>query len=275
MNSGKISVFYDHLLQAAEQTGKSIEEMLRFAKECGIDAVEIRHETLWESRTLFSKIKESGLKVSCIYEFYDMNDKIHPDAMQKQINTAFTTFTDRLLVVPGLFKGWDAIRFAFVRKDYEKLSAFMDQNAAVQEVIEALVLMVASAAKNEITVTVEDFDHKRSPLCCINGVRYFLEHVPGLKYTLDTGNFAYMGEDVLEAFEVLQEHIAHVHCKDRGEKLESVATGSGKLPMTEIVRKLQEKGYDGYYAIEHFDMANQEEAIKCSANFLKGLLIEA
>lgn len=58
---------------------------------------------------------------SKISVFYDMNDKIHPDAMQKQINTAFTTFTDRLLVVPGLFKGFDAIRFGLVRKNYEKL----------------------------------------------------------------------------------------------------------------------------------------------------------
>ena len=37
----KISVFYDHILQAAEQTGKEIPFLLQEAKDSGIDAVEI------------------------------------------------------------------------------------------------------------------------------------------------------------------------------------------------------------------------------------------
>lgn len=37
----KLSVFYDHILQAAEQTGKNVPELLAEAKNAGIDAVEI------------------------------------------------------------------------------------------------------------------------------------------------------------------------------------------------------------------------------------------
>ena len=37
-----LSVFYDHVLQASEQSGMSIRNVLRFVKQCGIDAVEIR-----------------------------------------------------------------------------------------------------------------------------------------------------------------------------------------------------------------------------------------
>lgn len=37
----KLSVFYDHILQAAEQTGKPLTELLRNVKNAGIEAVEI------------------------------------------------------------------------------------------------------------------------------------------------------------------------------------------------------------------------------------------
>lgn len=42
-----------------------------------------------------------------------------------------------------------------------------------------------------------------------------MKNVPGLKYTLDTGNFAFSDENVLEAMEVMKDYIVHVHCKDR------------------------------------------------------------
>ena len=37
----KLSVFYDHILQAAEQTGKPLTELLDEVKSAGIEGVEI------------------------------------------------------------------------------------------------------------------------------------------------------------------------------------------------------------------------------------------
>ncbi len=274
MSNSKISVFYDHLLQAAQQTGKSVEEMLSYAKTCGIDAVEIRLTCFTENKRILEQLKESELRISCIYEFYEMDKHDEAEHIKEHIEKAKAVGAEKILVVPGFLGRFDTWCFAGKKGNYNKLVPFMDRNKSVQGIVNGLKYAVRIGTERSIIVSVEDFDSEKSPLCCINGVRYFLEHVPGLKYTLDTGNFAYIGEDVLEAWEVLQGYVAHVHCKDRGEKLSSVATGSGRLPMAEIVSRLQEKEYGGYYAIEHFDVPNQEEAIKCSAEFLKGVLNE-
>lgn len=55
----------------------------------------------------------------------------------------------------------------------------------------------------------------------------------------------------------------HVHCKDRGTQ--SVAAGDGYLPMAEILTDILQSGYQGYFAIEHFDTPEQENCIRRSA----------
>ncbi len=39
----KLSVFYDHILQAHEQTGRPVPELLQFCRSLGIDAVEMEY----------------------------------------------------------------------------------------------------------------------------------------------------------------------------------------------------------------------------------------
>ena len=39
----KLSVFYEHILQACEQSGKTIPEVLAFCREQGISAVEMNY----------------------------------------------------------------------------------------------------------------------------------------------------------------------------------------------------------------------------------------
>jgi sugar phosphate isomerase/epimerase len=90
--------------------------------------------------------------------------------------------------------------------------------------------------------------------------------------TLDTGNFLFYGEDVLEAFALLKDRIAHVHCKDRQpETNASVQTGTGYISFTEIVNRLKAQNYEGFLAIEHFDVEGQEECMRGSAEFLRRL----
>lgn len=40
-----------------------------------------------------------------------------------------------------------------------------------------------------------------------------MENVPGLKFTLDTGNFAYSDGGCCAAYEVLKDYIVHVHAR--------------------------------------------------------------
>ena len=92
----------------------------------------------------------------------------------------------------------------------------MESNQAVQNITAGLRRAVAYAKEKNVIVTLEDFDSTLSPCSRINALKWFMEQVPGLCWTLDVGNFAYSSENILDAYEVLHTYTAHVHCKDRG-----------------------------------------------------------
>lgn len=277
----KISVFYDHILQAAEQTGKPLSVLLREIKEAGIDAVEMRLLNLLEKEDIIMLLQEAGLQISCLYEFYEMEKGIVSPVEERHVLTAAQVKAEKILVVPGFLEKSEAKQCRAGAGSYEKSAAYMEQNESIRHMAEGLSRMTALGRKNGVAVTVEDFDDTASPLNGMYGIRWFLEQVPDLGFTLDMGNFAHAGEDVLTAAALLWERILHVHCKDRGEDsrlalagganrgLLPVAAGDGYLPVGALVKRLIQGGYDGYFAIEHFDVPNQEESILRSAAFLR------
>ena len=299
----KISVFYAHILQAAEQTKKALPKLLCGVKEAGIDAVEMELFYLENHEETHALLKEADLGISCIYEFYDMENegeaaKIrNRQKAERHIAMAKRTGAKRILVVPGFLEDKEA-REMKTCTDYAQMAAFMEQNEKVKRMKAGMEYIVSLGEKEGVTVTVEDFDDYKSPVSGMLGILWFLKNVPGLRYTLDMGNFVYSEEDVLKGWELLKEYVAHVHCKDRGEDaavvagfsrnasakaigleqvssaplnrgLLPVAVGEGYMPIAELVAKLKETGYDGYLAIEHFDANDQENCMKRSAAFLR------
>ncbi|WP_455716782.1 sugar phosphate isomerase/epimerase family protein [Anaerosporobacter sp.] len=280
----KISVFYDHVLQAAEQTGKSLSELLASVRKAGIEAVEINLTYLLEHDKTLELLKQADLAVSCIYEFYEMDRCDESKKVEKHIETAVKVGAGRILVVPGFLSSEESEEMQVHVHSYEQVADFFDNNEKVLHMSEGLTYAVTLGVKAGVTVTVEDFDDKKSPLSGMNGILWFLNHVPELRYTLDMGNFVYNDEDVLVAWEILKNKIAHVHCKDRGVEedkanddgkssinrgLMSVAAGDGYLPIAVLVNRLKEFGYEGYLAIEHFDAPDQEMCMRRSAEFLR------
>lgn len=268
----KISVFFDHVLQAAQQSGKPIKKLLQGVYAAGIEAVEIHLEYLLEHGETLKLLKDAGLEISCIYEFYEMENKSEADKIKKHIETAVRLNVGKILVVPGFLSQVETNEMHTLVHDYKKLSDFFNHNGKAVNMIKGLRDCVRIASESGITVTVEDFDDMKSPLSCMYGIKWFLENVPRLRYTLDMGNYIYNGEDVMEAWELLKDKVAHVHCKDRGEGFSSVATGTGNIPIAELVMKLKGIGYDDYLAVEHFDAPNQEQCMQSSAEFLQKLI---
>ena len=100
----------------------------------------------------------------------------------------------------------------------------------------------------------------------------FLNEIPSLYVTLDTGNFIIKKEDEFRAYEVLKSRIIHVHCKDRAyDKDGSMCAspvGEGFIKMVDILYGLQRTGYDGKLTIEHFGAENYLEFMLKSANWI-------
>lgn len=283
----RLSVFFDHILQAEEQTGKHIPELLAEVKNAGISAVEINRTYLLEHPATLEMLETAGLQVSCIYEFYALERGRETEKARRHIEIARKTKAGKILIVPGFFSV-ETEEFVNCVPDREKVWDYLSHSEKAQRMADGLREIVEMAgsrniADTPITVVIEDFDDRNSPIACVSGMQWFAEQVPGLCFTFDTGNFIIHGEDIFAAWEELKDKVVHVHCKDR--KISSdkplqtqknatpdikecylpAAVGEGCIPIKELVYKMKEYGYRGYLAIEHFDAAEQEAYMQKSA----------
>ncbi len=171
--------------------------------------------------------------------------------------------------MPGFLRGDDVTTIKASMQDESRIKTFFDSNEEVKRMAEGMNKAALMGKELGINVLFEDFDDFSSPMSAKNGVEWFLEKCPDVGYTFDCGNFIMYNENVLEAFNKFHARIRHVHCKDRSH--EAVAVGEGRLPIGEVVTALLKSGYNGYFAIEHFDAKDQLDCIKKSALYLQNL----
>ena len=288
----RISVFYEHIKKACEQTKKPIREVLAYVKACGIDGVEmdydelVHDETNHDSQDILKNLQDAGLVISSIYCFCHLDTDPKERKCIDAIDLAAKNGCSRVLLVPGFFNETGAAEIGACANDWEQTDTFMKSNQTVQNITKGLRRAVAYAKDKKVIVTLEDFDSVLSPCSRMNELRWFMENVPGIGWTLDAGNFAYSSENILEAYERLHTYTAHVHCKDRGTEnptsngiagmynkgLRSVSAGDGYIPLDTILSYLKRDGYDGWLAVEQFGLENQYDGIARSAAYLKSLI---
>ncbi len=252
-----LSVFFDHILQAEEQTGKHIPELLAEVKKAGISAVEINSTYLWKHPGTLEMLEAAGLQVSCIYEFYALEWGRETEKARRHIEIARKAKAGKILIVPGFFSV-ETENFLKCVPDREKVWDYLSHSEKALRMADGLREIVEMAgsrniADTPITVVIEDFDDRNSPIACVSGMQWFAEQVPGLCFTFDTGNFIIHGEDIFAAWEELKNKVVHVHCKDRKINAEQllqaqITDGSEPLkvqkPESDEPLKIQEAGAD-------------------------------
>ena len=258
-----ISVFYDHIAEASAQTGIEMPVLLREFHKLGIEAVEMNLDFLIKNYdSVMPMLENAGLTVSSIYEFYHMAGNDEREHGRLHIDTARKSGVKKIMTLPGFIPEGHTFDFS-------------ENNEYVNKILDNLRYITEYAEKYGITVTIEDYDYYLSPLSKICGIKFFLDKIPQLRFTFDTGNFIYGNEDIYEAFDLLSGKTVHVHCKDRkvlNDELRFAATGEGDLPIADVIGKFKEQGYNGYFVIEHFGADNQYETIKRSARILSNML---
>lgn len=266
----RLTVFYDHIMQAMRQTEKPFEEIAHALVKAGISGVEMDYgELVKRPRRLCTQLKNAGLPVSCVYAFFDWGIPENGLDYRRVIRRLARCRVTHLLAVPG-----------FVRdgQDREECRARMAGTLAE---------CCRYAERYGISVGMEDFDDERATFARTEELLWYLERVPELSCTFDTGNFLYSGEDALAAWEKLKSRVGYVHCKDRSfvvkeneepklttdrRAMYSAPVGSGVIPMQELVKHLRDSGYDGVFAIEHFGSQSMYEDMLASAAWLRGEL---
>lgn len=275
-----ISIFYEHIDEAARQSGLSVAEVCAKVKSFGYAAVEMDAQRLFrEGDTILPMLKNAGLGINTIYNFYDFGrgeDHLAADeaAVRKVLSLCEPAECRTLLVVCGFLDENEMDR------ESEAYRLRRDRMA------KSTARMVELAAEQGVSVIMEDFDGNTAPFSTAAELMWFVKNVPGLGCGFDTGNFQYSEEDAAAILPDFLPYITGMHCKDRswtpnpgepkvtvaGRKMYAVAVGDGDLDMDGMIRMVLDTGYTGVLAAEHFGSPDQLKDMERSAAYLKKLL---
>jgi len=261
----KMSVFYQHLTEAARQQGLPAEQVLLEARALGYEGLEVDHRDLAADPEGFAAfVGKAGFTVCSIPYFAEFHKGIYPEKIAAAVRDVAAVGCRRILAIPGEWTGAES---------------------ELTPLVEGLTLLCREAARCSITVTLEDFDSVKSPCATAEGLAFFFDRVPNLRFNLDTGNFLYTDQDVLSCVPPLMDRIAHIHLKDRsltplypgegpllsvsGNPLYPAPVGSGVIPMARLIALARDAGYDGYCSAEHFGAADQWDYLVRSAKWLR------
>lgn len=253
-------------------------ELLKFAKDIGFDAIEFSITDF--ARDRFANIKQAlaeyGLKVSCINGTYslaarsDANFKKAIEGAKNMVDVAVNYDCDRVMVVP-----------AFI----SDIEGFEDRDRAAARIAEGLKEVVKYAEGSNIIVMVEDFPNLLYPLSTISEMQFMLDSVPGLKLTLDNGNFLPGGDNLMEAYARLKAFVENIHIKDwesspnaegilcwDGKYIRGGSHGKGLLEQRELLKTLKKDGYSKFLAFEYEGVLDHAEETKNGLKYLKNIL---
>ncbi len=251
----KIAIFYHHVKEAAKQQNCTIIDILRKMKAVGVSGIELDRDEIDNPEEFSQMLEQEGFQISSIYGFYDFNKHNDSDRCNKHLTLAQQMGAKRIMIVPGFFKGDEGSR----QQELDKM-------------IEGTKRLCKQAEALGIQPTIEDFDALDSPLCSLAGVQEFLERIPELGMTFDTGNFILVKDDEVKACLELKNRIVHIHCKDRKtnpqQEILPSAVGQGYIKMKEVLDIIG-ADYSGYYVIEHYDSADFLRDMLDSAQWLK------
>ena len=268
----RITVFYDHVREACRQSGKELHEIAELLNKHGICGVEMDYgEVKRHTGKRFKELQRVGLPVQSVYAFFDWGNHPEDHSYKRMLKKLSRYGVRHVLAVPG-----------FVKEGQDRAVCRERMAVVLQE-------MCRYAAKRKICVSIEDFDDCSAVFATGAEVRWFLDRIPELSCTFDTGNFLYSEERAEEMLPLLSDRIGYVHCKDRsllkkegelpketiqGTPMYTASVGSGVIPMKELLDRIRESGYDGNYAIEHFGSKHQLDDMIASADWLNEVLRE-
>ncbi len=263
----KIGIFFDHLRVASDQTGLPLNKVVQEAAGLGIDYVHVNGE-FWmnNEQRVDELLQNAGLRVGAVDGFFALTQGEETDKAEELIRFMSRKGVEQLLLIPG-----------FVHEAQSRQSA-------MDEALKHMKHLVYLARCMHVQCSLEDFDNVAAPFGTWQELKWYVEQIPELRISFDTGNFAYFAQDALEAYEQLSPYVCLVHLKDRkyegrpgekgliaadGKKLYPSAVGSGQMPIKKLIARLTADGFDGCMTIEHFDSADMMSDMRQSVGWLK------
>lgn len=248
----KIAAFYENIEEGAQYEGISVSEAVHKLKKDGLEmlyvgSVPFRND-LTEVETV---IKENEIGVEGVHGWVDFAHDPGNLLYKQIILDAVRLHTKNVLIVPGMLQKGD------------------ERSAIIHNIKEGMKQAVSFGKEYGIFVSMEDFDGLMAPYCTIEGLAEFLDEIPELMCSFDTGNFIMYQEDEKKAFHRFQDKICTMHLKDRkkervwsdeqfkicadGSKVYVAPIGQGYIRIKEMLEALKMQNYTGNVIVELYD----------------------
>ena len=229
----KFSVFANGMDRVAKQRGVTLERAAEMLAAEGVTGFDWGY-----SDKKLERYAQTVLKPVNLYGFIPFNG---PDRGAKEceafVATAVRYGVPRIMCIPNGFP--DGV----------------ESEAEYALMRDGLARLVALAEKKGIAVSVEDFGNPKNPCSQAKYLKRFLQDIPGLRFTADSGNLYYAGrgEDICEMARFARDRIIHVHLKDQEKENNRRYTtlGLGGVPNEELVKLMEKDGYKDWYTLEN------------------------
>ena len=261
MDHGKYSLMTFTLDADIAMKKMTVHESLLLAKEQGIPHIDAMNTSGDRLPEYVDAIKETKLSVLCYIasvSFFSNDEQTIKSEILRNLQIASTLQAKLFMIVP-----------LNVKKD-RKICAKLGKNQVQQLLSKYFSLAVMLVRESGIKVCFETTPQDYTCLSGIEDCRWILQQVPQLGLVFDTANMLPCGDDPLEYYEALKNHIVHVHLKDvtlsrptwkdrlfhaerskDGKVMKCCVFGKGVIPLKEILRRMELDGYSGSYAIEY------------------------
>jgi len=264
-----LAIFATYLMSGAFPTP---EDGFAYISECGVKCADISEGWLptYSIRQHVEMLNEAGITPKSLITHPDIVTS-EKQVKRKNLDTV-KEYIDQLekFNIPLIMV---APKVSFARS----LQEFDDMR---EKMIESLTDVVEYAKGSGVKVTIENQSGARRADTYMHDIRKILDAVPELGYVFDAGNFFFVDDDAIEAYELLRDRMVHAHFKDwkwdpygadikNSSRFTGVALGAGGLiPLRELAGRMCRDKYDGSVIIEINSPYTREDLAE-SAEFLK------
>ncbi len=236
----KISGFADEIADDLATQIESLRKLdIHYVEMRGVDGNNLIYHTDEKIKEIRARLDDAGISLSAMGTplgkiGIDEPFEKHFEEFKRAIEVAHMMGTRNLRMFSFYMPSSDADRRDYRDRVFERIGMFVD---------EAVAGDVVFLHENE-----KDIYGEKAPECLDLMKNFACDH---FKAIFDFANFVQAGQDTLEAYEMLKDHIAYIHVKDaRSGSGTVVPSGYGDGHVEEILKDLFDGGFDGYLSIE-------------------------
>ncbi|MBR1496202.1 MAG: sugar phosphate isomerase/epimerase [Oscillospiraceae bacterium] len=247
----RLAAFYENIMEGADAEGRDMKSAVRELMDYGLERLYISYWTLrHRGGELAEVLADTGIGVEGLHGHFELGAAPSEPGPEMMIREAKRLGAENVLIVPGMIPPEQPA----------------EREMRLENMRSALRRAVRYGEEQKIAVTMEDFDGLDAPYNSVDGLADFLNSVPGLGCSFDTGNFVMYHEDALAALPRFREKLCNIHLKDRslfphegdslgkivsdGTKVYAAAVGTGCIPIREILQLLYSWRFGGTVIVE-------------------------